>query len=189
MICMFWRETPCGINPEYSLEGPNLRLQSFGYLMWSWLIGKDPDAGKDWVQEEKQAAENDTVGWHHPLNRHEFEQTPRDSEVQGGLMCCSPWGHKESDMTQQLTTKTWILLNINCFTIQLVFNIQLHSVKRQKDMTLKDELPWLVGAQYATVEEWRNKSRGNEKAKPKGKQLWVCMVVEGKSNAVKSNIA
>ena len=56
-----------------------------------WLIGKDP-AGKDWGQEEKKVAEDEMVGWHHWLNGHEFEQTPGDSEGQGSLVCCSPWG-------------------------------------------------------------------------------------------------
>ena len=65
----------------------------------SWLTGKDPDSGKDWGQEEKGAAENEVVGWHHRLNGHEFEQAPGDSEGQGNLACCSPWGRKESNMT------------------------------------------------------------------------------------------
>ena len=67
----------------------------------SWLIGKDHDAGKDWWQEEKQATEDEMVGWHHQLNGHEFEQTLGDGEEQGNLACCSPWGCKESDMTEQ----------------------------------------------------------------------------------------
>ena len=46
--------------------------------------------------------EDEMVGWHHRLNRHEFEQTPGDSEGQGSPVCCSPWGHKESDTTEQL---------------------------------------------------------------------------------------
>ena len=65
----------------------------------SWLIGKDPDAGKDWGQEEKGMTENEAVGWHHQLNGHEFEQTQGDSEGQGSLACYSPWGHKELDRT------------------------------------------------------------------------------------------
>ena len=64
----------------------------------SLLIVKDPDAGKDWGQEEKGTTEAEMVGWHHQLNGHEFEQTPGDSG-QGSLMCCSPCGLKESDMT------------------------------------------------------------------------------------------
>ena len=68
----------------------------------SWLTGKDPDAGKDWRQEEKGMTENEILGWHRWLNGHEFEQTLGDSEGQGSLACYSPWGHKESDMTEQL---------------------------------------------------------------------------------------
>ena len=66
----------------------------------NWLIGKDPDAGKDWRQEEKETTE--TVVWHHRLNGCEFEQTPGDSEGQGSLACCSPWGHKGSDIAELL---------------------------------------------------------------------------------------
>ena len=65
------------------------------------LIRKDCDAGKDWGQE-KRATEDEMVAWHHRLNGHEFEQTPGDSEGQKGLVCYSPWGHKESDMTEWL---------------------------------------------------------------------------------------
>ena len=65
----------------------------------SWLTGKDPDAGKDWGQEEKGATEDEMVGWHQWLNGHEFEQTPRDGNGQGSLVCCSSWGLKESDTT------------------------------------------------------------------------------------------
>ena len=65
----------------------------------SQLIGKAPDAEKDWGQEEKVAAEDEMVGWHHWLNGHEFEQILADSEEQGSLAWYSPWGCKESDMT------------------------------------------------------------------------------------------
>ena len=63
------------------------------------LIGKDPDAGKDWRQEEKGLTEDEMVGWHHRFNGHESEQTPGDDEGQGSLECCSPWGWKELDTT------------------------------------------------------------------------------------------
>ena len=63
------------------------------------FIGKDPDAGKDWGQEEKGAIEDEMVVWHHQHNAHESEQTPRDNEGQGSLECCSSWGHKEWDTT------------------------------------------------------------------------------------------
>ena len=63
----------------------------------NWLIRKDPDAGKDWRQEEKGTTENDMVGWHHWLNGHEIEQALGDGEAQGSLTCCSPWDHKKLD--------------------------------------------------------------------------------------------
>ena len=69
----------------------------------SQLIGKDLDAGKNWGQEEKKVTEDEMVGWHYQLNGHEFEQTPGDSEGQGSLVCCSPWGHKESDTLRHWT--------------------------------------------------------------------------------------
>ena len=68
----------------------------------SWLIGKDPDAGKDWRQEEKGTTEDEMVGWHHWLNGDKFEWTPGVGDGQGGLACCSPWDCKELDMTEQL---------------------------------------------------------------------------------------
>ena len=68
----------------------------------SWLIGKDPDAGKDWRQEEKGVTEIETVGWHHRLNGHQFEQALEDGERQGSLACCIPWSHKELDTTERL---------------------------------------------------------------------------------------
>ena len=76
-------------------------------ILWSpdvknWLTGKDPVARKDWGQEEKGTTEDEIVGWHHRLNGHEFEQAPGVGDGQGSLACCSPWGHKESDMTEQL---------------------------------------------------------------------------------------
>ena len=63
--------------------------------MNSQLIGKVPDARKDRGQEEKGTTEDEMAGWHHRCNGREFEHTPGDGEGQGGLACCSPWGHKE----------------------------------------------------------------------------------------------
>ena len=65
----------------------------------SWYIGKDPDTGKDWGQEEKGMTQDKMAGWHQQLNGHEFRQGPGDRKGQGNLACCSPCGHKESDMT------------------------------------------------------------------------------------------
>ena len=64
------------------------------------LLGKDPDVGKDWRQEEKAMAEDEMVGWHHQLNGHEFEQAPGAGDGQGSPACCSPQGRKQSDTTE-----------------------------------------------------------------------------------------
>ena len=68
----------------------------------SRLIGKDPDAGKDWRQEEQRMTEDEMVGWHYWLNGHGFGWTPGAGDGQRGLVCCSPWGQKESDTTEGL---------------------------------------------------------------------------------------
>ena len=68
----------------------------------SWLIGKDPDAGKDWGQEEKGMTENEMVGWHHWLNGHGFGWSWGIGDGQVGLVCCSSWGRKELDTTERL---------------------------------------------------------------------------------------
>ena len=75
----------------------------------NWVIWKDPDAGKDWRWEEKRTTEDEMVGWHHRLNRHEFEKTLGVGDGQGALACCSPWGHKESDTTERLNWTDWKL--------------------------------------------------------------------------------
>jgi len=68
----------------------------------NWLIGKDPNAGKDWGQEEKGMTEDEMAGWHHWLDRRESEWTPGNGDGQGGLVCCDSWGPKESDTTEGL---------------------------------------------------------------------------------------
>ena len=74
----------------------------------SWLIGKDPDAGKDWGQEEKGTTEDEKVGWHHWLSGHEFGRIQGDSEGQGSLAWCSSWVHKESDTTLRLNSSVCV---------------------------------------------------------------------------------
>ena len=73
----------------------------------NWLIGKDSDAGEDWGQEEKGMTEDEMVGWHHRLNGHGFGWTPGVGDGQGGLVCCSSWGHKESDTSERLNWTDW----------------------------------------------------------------------------------
>ena len=75
----------------------------------SWLTEKDPDAGRDWGQEEKGMTEDEISGWHHRLDGHEFEWTPGVGDGQEGLACCDSWGHKESDTSERLN---WTELNL-----------------------------------------------------------------------------
>ena len=98
------------ISPEYSLQGLMLKLKL--PILWppdekKWFLGKDPDAGKDWRQE-KGMTEDEIVGWHHQVDGHEFEQALVVIEWQGCLVCCSLWGRKELDTTEQLN---WTELN------------------------------------------------------------------------------
>ena len=111
------------ISSEYWLEGLMLKLQS---IIWppdakNWLIGKDPDAGKDWRQKEKGMTQDEMVGWHHQLNGHEFEQAPRVGDGQESLECCSSQGHKESDMTEQLNWTESILVYSLISSIFIVY--------------------------------------------------------------------
>ena len=76
----------------------------------NWLLGKDPDAGKDWSQEENSVTEDEMVGWHHWLNGCEFEQALGVADGQGNLACCDQWGCKELDTTEQLN---WTELKIS----------------------------------------------------------------------------
>ena len=100
------------ISPEYSLEGLmlKLKLQYFGHLMWRTdsyekilMLGKIE--GERWRGRQR-------MRWHHQLNEHEFEQTPRVGDGHVGLACCSPWGCKESDRTEWLN---WTELKVMPF--------------------------------------------------------------------------
>ena len=83
----------------------------------SWLIGKDPDAGRDWEQEEKGTTEDEMAGWHHRLDGHGFGYTPGVGDGRGGLACCDSWGHKESEMTERLD---WTELIHSLFLISIL---------------------------------------------------------------------
>ena len=74
----------------------------------SWPIGKDPDSGRDWGQEEKGTTEDEMAGWHHWLDGRQSGWTLGVGDGQGGLACCDSWGRKESDMTEQWN---WTELN------------------------------------------------------------------------------
>ena len=91
----------------------------------NWLFGKDPDTGKYWRQEDKGTMEDEMVGWYHWLNGHEFEQAPGIGEGQDSLACCSPWGCKESDMTEWLKwTESLYLTQIFLVLPNVLFQFQ-----------------------------------------------------------------
>ena len=90
----------------------------------NWLIGKDPDAGKDWRQEEKGMTEDEMVGYHHQLNGHEFELAPGVGDGQGSRVHCSPWCCKESDRTEWLycLRKSHVHFFFVCFNFKFCFS-------------------------------------------------------------------
>ena len=105
----FFFKTYCASYLSFPLEmSPNGKSQ---------LIGKDPDAGKDWRQKEKRAAEDEMVRKHHQFKGHELEQTPEDRTGQGSLACCSPWDYKESHGPH---AKSWTQISIWTTTMMLL---------------------------------------------------------------------
>ena len=104
----------------------------------SWLIGKHPDAGKDWGQEKKGRTEDEMAGWHHRLEGHEFEWTPGVGDGQGGLACCDSWGLKESDTTERLS---WTELRATSVSKTQVLLLQNHWSQYFKILSLTCACP------------------------------------------------
>ena len=95
---------PKGNQPWISIGRTDAKAEAL--ILWppdvkSWLIGRDPDVGKDWAQEKEMTKDN-MAGGYHQLNGLEFEQTLGDNKGQGSLKYCSPWAHKDSDTTKRL---------------------------------------------------------------------------------------
>ena len=145
MFCIWQRfchlSHPCR-HPHDTLspEAPSFQISAYMlFLLWvrqnqlpdpalilwppdanSQLFGKDPDAGKDWRQEEKRVTEDEMVGWHHQFNGNELGKTPGDGEGQGGLVCCSPWGSQSWTWLSDWTTATGVSnfsFVVLCFSI------------------------------------------------------------------------
>ena len=98
----------------------------------SWLIGKDPDAGRDWGQE-KGMTEDEMAGWHHWLNGREFHWTPGVVDGQGGLACCDSWGCKELNMTERLNWTEESYLGF-CWGVKQWFEVILGVLRQQPDV-------------------------------------------------------
>ena len=157
-LCALVSAQMTGINTNYSLSvvwrdtivwidrwSQPTNAEAEAPILWphdgkSWLIGKDPAAGKVWGQD-KRLTEDEMFGWHHSLNGHEFEKT-LDREGQGSLMCCSPWGHKELDMTDWLNNN----FLLNQFTLSQSTGIFL--VKFTNDFTVLNPMTLIVTHQY-----------------------------------------
>ena len=138
--------------------------QSETPILWSldvknWLIGRDPDAGKDWRQEEKGMTEDEMAGWHHQLDGYGFEQAPRFGDGQGSLVCCSPWVCKELDMTERLNWTELMLYVVRIFILaflvaQMVKN--LPTVQETWVQSLGREDPLEKGlATHSSILAWR----------------------------------
>ena len=114
----------------------------------SWLIWKDPDAGKDRRQKEKGTTEDEMVGWHHWLKGHESEWTPGVGDGQGGLVCCSPWGHKESDTTEWLNWLTdwsrfshvWLFVTLWTVARQAPLSKGIHKARMLEWITMSSSM-------------------------------------------------
>ena len=119
----------------------------------SWLIGKDPDAWRDWGQEEKGTTEHEMAGWHHRLDAHEFGWTPRVGDGQGGLACCDSWGRKEWDTTEWLN---WTVLRGKKISNRNMDHVKMHNTLKgcgKKDLEVFG-LSYLINAQ-----EWKCRVR------------------------------
>ena len=128
----------------------------------NWLIGKDPDAGKDWGQEKTVMTEDEMVGWHHQLDGHVFEWAPGVGEGQGSLACWSPWGHKELDMTEWLN---WTELKIEHFKWQGSYIAGSTSTGNCFSQSLPFLFQWHISAQSS---QWQE---------TKGTQFEICICV------------
>ena len=118
----------------------------------SWFIRKDPDARKDRRQEEKGTREDEMVGWHHQLDGHKFEQAPGVGEGQRILVCCSPWGRKESDTTEWLK---WGSYQTGVF-IPFSFTNLDKKLDLQKTVTLFLEFFWACSICPSWWNKWVN---------------------------------
>ena len=124
-----WTETELKGNQPWIYIG-RIDTEAEAPILWlpdakSRFIGQNPDAGKTWGQKEKGVTEDEMVGWHYWLNGHEFGRIPEDSKGQGGLVCCSSWGHRDSDTTEQLNNKnrsTKVSLTLKLISIIVLFS-------------------------------------------------------------------
>jgi len=148
----------------------------------SWLIGKDPDAGRDWGQEEKGMTEDEMVGWHQWLDGRESEWTPGVGDGQGGLACCSPWGRKELDTTEWLNWTDLNRLERHGFRGHwlsfLLWNARVCAQLLQLCLTLCNPMDCslsVYGMLQARILEWVAISFSRGSSQPRD-QTWVSLI-------------
>ena len=124
---------------------------AYSAIIWppdakNWLIGEDPEAGKDWRQEERGTTVDEMLRWHHWLNGHEFEQALGDGEGQGSLVCYSPWDCKVSDMTEWLNNninrKTSVFWNLNLQVLRESLEVEV--ILAAKDHAQTAHFNWKI---------------------------------------------
>ena len=162
------------------------RTEAEAPVFWSsfanrWLIGKVRDAGKDWGQKEKSVSEDEMAGWHHRCNEHEFGQILGDGEGQGSLACCSPWGHKESDMAGGLnSSKFWWPLEkaMATHSSTLAWKIPwMEEPGRLQSMgSLRLGHDWATSLSLFTFMHWRRKWQPTPVFLPRESQGWGSLV-------------
>ena len=126
---------PRGSQPWLFIGRTNTKTEAS--VLWppdgkSHLIRKDPDAEKNWRQEEKGSTEDEMVGWHRQLDGHVFEQAPGVGDGQGSLVCCSPWDHKDLDTTEWLNDNNSLSYQVQYilyyFGMQNQFTFSFHEL-------------------------------------------------------------
>ena len=143
-----------------------------------WLIGKHPDAGKDWRQEEKGMTEDEMVGWHHQLNGHEFEQSLGVGDGQWSLVCCSPWGCKELGTTEWLNCGS-AGKESACNVADLGWSLGWEDPLEYRDATHSSILAWRIPWVHGVARSWTRLSNFHFHIAPlwKGgrKRTFICI--------------
>ena len=160
------------MSPGSSLEGMmlKLKLQYFGHVLQSWLIGKDSDAGRDWGQDKKGMTEDEMAGWHHWLDVRESEWTPGVGDGQGRLACCNSWSPKESDRTEQLN---WTELTDVAEQLRYCYLLKASIILPV------DANSWLIGKDYDAGKDWGQKEkRMSEEWHHHGMMAWMTSLMQ-----------
>ena len=143
--------------------------------MKNWLIWKDYDARKDWRQEKTGTSENETVGWYHQLNGHEFEQAPGVGDGQGSQKWCSPWGHKELDTTEWLNWSSKFS-KLTLFCSHFPRKGKCSSNVSQQGLIWRDLLKKLIVTEYTRKDYLQLRSFLSSHENHSGQEYWSIQI-------------